>query len=345
MMEEFKKDLGDDYVPFINMIDFGINEQTPLPRPEHQQQTILPPKSVRATADILVDVLPRKQQRQQQLLHRSSSSHREGDEGEGGEGTSRRRVRTPSLTAAAAEQSFLPTTRRRHRPRASIIVTTLFSILYFVSLFTSKLDILLPSYFKSASESVHQLYRTSEAQSYLDYLEELAHPTIYLVQYIMSRAASDIGDMGGVVGGHQPPSPPSSVHPSPTSPPQPLGPLDILKRQDLVRRLPTSHHHQWTSRTSTAGLMSRYLSQTSRLTTSSSGTSGHVLYIRMTQSWPYIVLTENEYNHLYEHDVIKLTNVDIALQAGYRNLYQHIHLHQQATDAINFKIMLTSKHK
>ena len=48
--------------------------------------------------------------------------------------------------------------------------------------------------------------------------------------------------------------------------------------------------------------------------------------------------TENEYNHLYEHDVIKLTNVDIALQAGYRNLYQHIHLHQQATDAINFKI-------
>ena len=57
---------------------------------------------------------------------------------------------------------------------------------------------MLPSYIKSASESVHQLYGTSEAQSYLDYLEELAHPTIYFVQYIMSRAASDIGDMSGV---------------------------------------------------------------------------------------------------------------------------------------------------
>ena len=52
----------------------------------------------------------------------------------------------------------------------------------------------------------------------------------------------------------------------------------------------------------------------------------------------YIVLTEKEYNHLYDNDEIKLTNVDIAMQHGYPNLYQHIHLHQQATDAINFKI-------
>ena len=57
-----------------------------------------------------------------------------------------------------------------------------------LSLFTSKLDILLPSYIKSASESVHQLYRASpEAQNYLDYFEELAHPTIHFIQYIMSR--------------------------------------------------------------------------------------------------------------------------------------------------------------
>ena len=47
------------------------------------------------------------------------------------------------------------------------------------------LDILLPSYIKSASKSVHQLYGTAEAQSYLEYLEELAHP----------------GEVSGVLGG------------------------------------------------------------------------------------------------------------------------------------------------
>ena len=134
----------------------------------------------------------------------------------------------------------MTTTRRRHRPRTSIIVTTLFSLFYFVSLFTSKIDILLPSYIKSASESVHQLYGTSEAWSYLEYLEKLAHPTVYLLEYIMSRAASDIGDVSGVLGGRpQPPSPPTSVYPSPSpaSPPSPLGPLDLLKKYDIVRSL------------------------------------------------------------------------------------------------------------
>ena len=43
----------------------------------------------------------------------------------------------------------------------------------------------------------------------------------------------------------------------------------------------------------------------------------------------YIVLTSNEYNHLDERNEIKLTNVDISLQAGYPNLYKHIHLHQR----------------
>ena len=33
-----------------------------------------------------------------------------------------------------------------------------------------------------------------------------------------------------------------------------------------------------------------------------------------------------------------MTNVDIAMTHGYPNLYQHIHIHQQATDAINFKV-------
>ena len=198
-------------------------------------------------ADVLLRKQQRQQQRQQQLRHRSSSSHLDGDEGEGGEEASRRRVRTPSPTAASvqsllpADASIVTTTRRRHRPKASIIVTTLFSILYFISLFTSKLDISLPSYIKSASESVHQLYRTSpEAQSYLKYLEELAHPTIHLRQYIMSRAASDIGDIGAVVGG-VPPSPPTSLHPSPASPPQPLGPLDLLRKHENIKMFSEFH--------------------------------------------------------------------------------------------------------
>ena len=58
----------------------------------------------------------------------------------------------------------------------------------------------------------------------------------------------------------------------------------------------------------------------------------------MTAKIGYIVLTEKEYQHLWDNDKIKMTNVDIAMSHGYPNLYHHIHIHQQATDAINFKI-------
>ena len=71
-------------------------------------------------------------------------------------------MRTPSTTSAASVQSLLPSytsivrTTRRHRPNASIMVTNLFSsILYFISLLTSKLDILLPPYIKSATRNLH----------------------------------------------------------------------------------------------------------------------------------------------------------------------------------------------
>ena len=57
----------------------------------------------------------------------------------------------------------------------------------------------------------------------------------------------------------------------------------------------------------------------------------------------YIVLNDSEHFYLNQHDQIKLSNVDIAaLQAGFPDLYQHIYLHQQATDAISFKITSTS---
>ena len=107
MMEECRSDLGNDYIPFINMIDINYVNNRPQPRPEHLQQTTLPLDNGRATADIMADLLLRKQQQQQQLQRRSSSSHLGGDEVEGGWGeeTSRRRVRSPSPTSAAAEQS------------------------------------------------------------------------------------------------------------------------------------------------------------------------------------------------------------------------------------------------
>ena len=113
-------------------------------------------------------------------------------------------------------------------------------------MFTSKIDILLPSYLKSASESVHQLYGASEALSYLEYIEELAHPATYLLEYIMSRAASDIGDVSGVMGGRpQPPSPPTSVHASPSpAPPSPLGPLDLLNKPDIIKSVTGVPHQE-----------------------------------------------------------------------------------------------------
>ena len=85
MMEEYRHDLGEDYIPFIDMIDINSNEQLPRPRhrprPEQQHQTTLPHESGRTTADIMADILLRKQQ-QQRLQPRTSSPHLGGDEGE-----------------------------------------------------------------------------------------------------------------------------------------------------------------------------------------------------------------------------------------------------------------------
>ena len=245
------------------------------------------------------------------------------------------------------QYSIVTTTGRRHRPKASIIVTTLFSILYFVSLFTSKLDILLPSYAKSASESVHQLYRTSqEAQSYLDCLEELSHPTIHFTQYIMSRAASDIGDIGGIVGGgHQPPSPPT-----PASPPQPLGPLDLYRKHEIIKMFSEFHIKRDASYIAPASMDFKDIyNRFEELIIKPDLNIEEVIH-RYFRACPphrndtkigYIILNDHGYFDIDQHDRIQLSNIDTALQLGFPNLYQHIHLHQQAADAINFKI--TSK--
>ena len=143
---------------------------------------------------------------------------------------------------------------------------------------------------KSASESVHQLYGTSEAWSYLEYIEELAHPTVYLLQYIVSR-----GDVSGVLGGRpQPPLPPTSVYPSPStaSLPSPLGPLDLLKRHDIVKSFAEVHIEKDATYIAPASMdvediynrleVPTFYNSDSASRTSSSGTSGHVHYIGMT---------------------------------------------------------------
>ena len=74
-MEEYKKDLGDDYIPLINMTDINNYDNQPQPRPEQQQQQqTLPLENGRATTDIMnmADILLGKQQ---QLRPRASSSH------------------------------------------------------------------------------------------------------------------------------------------------------------------------------------------------------------------------------------------------------------------------------
>ena len=220
-----------------------------------------------------------------------------------------------------------------------------------MSVFTSKIDILLPSYLKSASESVHQLYGASEALSYLEYIEELAHPAIYLLEYIMSRAPSDIGDVNGVLGGRpQPPSPPTSVYASPSlaSPPAPLGPLDLLKKHDIVRSFSEFHIKRDATYIAPVSVDIKDIynrlrslpptTRTSPCTTSLACTSEPVPVHRNDVKLGYIVLNEKEFKHLWDNNEIKLTMVDIPMTHGYPNLCQHIHIHQQATDAINFKI-------
>ena len=106
--------------------------------------------------------------------------------------------------------------------------------------------------------------------------------------------------------------------------------------------LPTLHQHQWTSRRSTT-VVNRFEEPTFY----NSDLSLDDIILRYFRACPlrqndtkvgYIVLNQKEYQHLWDNDEIKLTNVDIAMTHGYPNLYQHIHFHQQATDAINFKI-------
>ena len=196
---------------------------------------------------------------------------------------------------------------------------------------------------------MHQLYGTAEAHSYLKYLKDLAHPTVYFLQYITSRAASDIGDISGVLGGGrpQPPSPPTSVHASPSPPQSPLEPLDLIKKHDVVRGFSEFHIRRDAAYIAPPSMDIKDIYSKFDEPVLQPDWNLEDIILRCFWACPlrqndfkigYIVLTEKEYNRLYDNDEIKLTNVDIAMQHGHPNLYQHIHLHQQATDAINFKL-------
>ena len=148
-------------------------------------------------------------------------------------------------------------------------------------MFPSEFDILLPSYLKSGSE----------AYSYLEYIEQLAHPTFKLCQYITSittRAASDIGDIGGVV---NPTSPHPSSQPSPASPPQ-MAPLDYVQTHNIMKMfsephikgtLPASHQHQW--------MPTRSWMRSSPSSGSSCSTSDNVHHVKTTKGLPTSLCT------------------------------------------------------
>ena len=165
----------------------------------------------------------------------------------------------------------------------------------------------------------------------------------------MSRAASDIGDVSGVLGGRpQPPSPPTSVHPSPPSPQSPLGPLDLLNKPDITKSISEFHIKRDASYIAPASMdIKDIYNKFEETTWNTSDLSLSDVILRYFTSCPthrsdakigYIVLTEKECQHLWDNDEIKMTNVDIAKSNGYPNLYQHIHIHQQATEAISFKV-------
>ena len=88
-MKECKEDLGEDYIPFISMIDFD-SEHQPLPRlPVLQPETTLPLNALRTTADIMADILVRKQQGQlrpghhhhilKEMQEKEERKHQEGE--------------------------------------------------------------------------------------------------------------------------------------------------------------------------------------------------------------------------------------------------------------------------
>ena len=121
-------------------------------------------------------------------------------------------------------------------------------------------------------------------------------------------------------------------------------PLDLLNKQDIIKSVAEFHIKRDASYIAPPSLDIKDIYNMFNETTWNTADltlNDHILrYFRScpTSRIGYVVLTEPEYKHLWDNDRIKMTNVDIAMAQGYPNLYQHIHIHQQATDAINFKI-------
>ena len=118
-MEEYRHDLGDDYIPFINMIDINSNEQLPRPRPEqqsHKQHYLMRVAEQQPTSWLTSCSGSSKQQLRVQ--HRTSSSHLGGDEGEGGEETSKKESEV-TLTDISSSRTILVTQAIRNAIRAN----------------------------------------------------------------------------------------------------------------------------------------------------------------------------------------------------------------------------------
>ena len=337
LMEAYKKDLGDNHIPFINMIDVNNYEQRSRPRSEQQRLTTLPLENGRIQQTSWRTSFSGSNNNNYSI--RVSSSHLEGDEGEGGEETSRRRVRKPSPTSAASVQSLLRSdtsivvTTRLHWPKASIIVTTLFSILYFVShqSLTSCCHLTssqLAKVYISCTAHRRKLRATSNTSRNLHTSRQgqlLTSQTS--VELLVGTSTTDIG---------------TSITGITATTSWTLGrPQEAWHYEQLfgVPHQAWCHLHRTTingtSRTSTTGLMSRSSGRTTSTSrTSFSGTS--VLYIRMIKGG--IHRSHGEWVHTSTSTMRSSWPTSTSHFRLATPTYQHIHLHQQATDAINFKI-------
>ena len=129
---------------------------------------------------------------------------------------------------------------------------------------------------------------------------------------------------------------------------RPMTPLDLIKRYDVIRSISEFHIKKDATYVTPPSIdIKDIYNKLEEPTWDTSNLSLEDIILRYFRDCPlrrsdtkvgYIVLNEKEYQHLWDNDAIKLTNGDIPMTHGYPNLYQHIHIHQQATDAINFKI-------
>ena len=136
-----------------------------------------------------------------------------------------------------------------------------------------------------------------------------------------------------------PPSRPRSVHPSPASPPAAMGLLHVLRKHEIIKVFSEFHIKRDASYLAPASVdIKDIYNRIEKPILRPTDLNLEEVILRYFRACPphqndsrigYIVLTDAKLHHVEDNDRVQLTNVDAALQAGYLNLCQHIHLHHQ----------------